>query len=98
MGNHFMLCSDDLAWIACHVSDKNAACCPVRRCGGVCIGEALFLFAFLGAVASWLEYDMRPVYGEVNAGAVFSQTCVPRPGSAGLSLCIIDAPHESHAE
>ena len=39
------------------------------RCGGMCLGEALFLCAYLGAIASWLEYDMRGTYAEVNAGA-----------------------------
>ncbi len=83
------------AWTTCQSSDKKRIVLPVRRCGGMCIGEGLFLCAFVGAIVSWLEYDMRPVYVEVNASANSSYTAVPGPGSCRLNPC---ASHESNAD
>lgn len=45
---------------------------PGRRffmwwCGGMCVGEAIFLLGFLAAIASRLEYYLTPDYREWNA-------------------------------
>ena len=46
---------------------------PFRRffswwCGGVSVGEAVFLLGFLAAIASRLEYSMSDDYTTLNAG------------------------------
>ena len=66
----------------------------------MCIGEALFLCAVVGAVASWLEYDMRPVYAEFSAGADLSPAVVPRPDSCRVHFCsaVLLSTCESHSQ
>ena len=44
------------------------------RCGGLCVGEVLFLCIYIGGIASWVESNIKPIYEFYEGGTPMTRS------------------------